>query len=112
MTSSPTNAASSELDAFLFHNFFKTCALVLNSLTDVLKFQVAGAEGDGFGDALGDESRLDAGKAGERDRCAIMSVKAFGFDQRLAVETEPALAAMFGRLFAARSVACQQARER
>ena len=58
----------------------------MDSLADVFEFEVASAQGDGFGDALGDESGLDAGEAGEGDRGAVVSVEAFGFDQRLAVE--------------------------
>ena len=98
MTSSPTKAASSEFDSCFFHDFLEAGALVVDALADVFEFQVAGAEGDGFGDALGDESGLDAGEAGEGDRGAVVGVKAFGFDQRLALEAESALAGVLGRL--------------
>ena len=80
------------LHSLFFHDFFESGALVVDALADEFELQIAGAEGDSFGDALGDESRLDAGEARQRDRCAVMSVKAFGFDQRLALEAESALA--------------------
>jgi len=62
----------------------------------VLQLQVAGAQGNGFGDAFGDESSPDSGEAGERDRRAVVSMKAFGFNQTLADESKAALACMFG----------------
>ena len=96
MMSSPTKAASSELESRFFHNFFKRSALVVDTLADVFEFQVAGAQGDGFGDALGDESSLDAGEAREGDRGAIVGVESFGFDQGLAVKTEATLAGVLG----------------
>ena len=80
------------LDSVLLNDFIKGAALVLDALADVFEFEIAGAEGDGFGDALGDESGLDAREASQRNRSAVVSVKAFGFDQRLALETESALA--------------------
>ena len=84
------------LETFLPHDFFEASTLVLDALMNVLEFQVAGAERDGFGDALGDESGLDAGEAGKGDRGAVVGVEAFGFDQGLAVEAESALAAVLG----------------
>ena len=50
------------LDSWFFHNFFERGALVVDALADVFELEVAGAEGDGFGDALGNESGLDAGQ--------------------------------------------------
>jgi len=55
------------LDSCVFNHLFKACAFVVDALADVFEFQVAGAEGDGFGDALGDESGPDAGEACEGD---------------------------------------------
>lgn len=85
--------------ACFFDDFFEGGALVLNALADEFEFQIAGAEGDGFGDALGDESGPDAGETGERNRGAVVGVESFGFDQGLALEAESALAAVFHRLF-------------
>ena len=53
------------LETGLFHYLFKASAFVVDALADVFEFQVAGAEGDGFGDALGDESGPDASEACE-----------------------------------------------
>ena len=71
----------------------------MDALADVFEFQIAGAEGDGFGDALGDESGFDAGEARERDRGAVVGVEAFGFDQGLALKAESALAGVLGGSF-------------
>src|SRR6266700_3646936 len=45
----------SRLDPFLNDDFAKDAELVLNALVNVFEFQVAGAQGNRFGDALGDE---------------------------------------------------------
>lgn len=86
------------LEIFLSDDLLEAGALVVDTLVYVFEFQVAGAQRDGFGNALGNEPSLDAGEAGERDRGAIVRVEAFGFDQRLAVQAESALAAVFGGL--------------
>jgi hypothetical protein len=70
-------------DSFFFDDCLKARAFVLDSLTNIFEFQIAGAKGDSFRDALGDESGLDAAETRERDRGAVVGVKAFGFDQTL-----------------------------
>ena len=84
-----------EVQSCILHDFFEGGALVLNSLADVFEFQVASAQGNGFGDALGDEAGPDASEAGKRNRGAVVGVKAFRFDQRLALQAESAFAGVF-----------------
>ena len=90
-----------QFDSRLPDDLFESGLLVLNSLTDIFKLQVSGAKGNSFRDALGNESRLDAGHASERNGCAVVGMEAFGFDEGLAAEAEAeaALAAMLSRLF-------------
>ena len=66
------------------------------SLAHIFKLQVAGAEGDGLRDALGDQPCLDAAQARERDGGAVVGVESFGSDLGLAVDPNPALAAALG----------------
>ena len=54
--------------------------LVGLTLVDELELEVAGADGDGAGLALGDEADLEAGEAGERDAEAVVSGEAFYLD--------------------------------
>ncbi len=84
-----------EFQACVLHNFLKGSALVLNSLADVFELQVPSAQSNSFGDSLGDEAGPDAGEAGKRNRSAVVGVKAFGFDQRLALQAESAFAGVF-----------------
>jgi hypothetical protein len=84
-----------ELHARVLDDFFEGSALVLNPLADEFEFQIASAQGNSFGDALGDEAGPDASEAGKRNRGAVVSVKAFGFDQGLALEAESAFAGVF-----------------
>lgn len=53
------------LEIFFLQNFAEGGEFVGRSLVDVLDLQVTGAEADGFRDALGDDSGLDAGEAGQ-----------------------------------------------
>src|SRR3981189_3607871 len=79
-------------DSFLLEDLAEDACFVLNALVDVVDFQVPGAEGDGFGKALGDHTRLQPCEPRQRDGRAVMGVKAFGFDQAAALETESAVA--------------------
>jgi len=88
-----------QFDSCFLDDFLESGLLVLNSLAHVFKLQVSGTKGNGFGDALGDQSRLNAGHASKRDGSAVVSVEAFGFDEGLALESESALAAMLSGLF-------------
>ena len=85
-------------ETFPAQNVLQAGAFVLNALMNVFQLQVAGTQGHGFGDALGDQAGFDAGSARQRDRRAVVGVKAFGLDESLAVQTEAALSAMRGRL--------------
>ena len=50
----------------------------MNSLIDVLEFEIARAESYGFGIAPGDKSGLQSPESRERNAGAIMSAEAFG----------------------------------
>ena len=84
-----------EFQSRILHDFLEGGALVLNSLANVFEFQVACAQGNGFGDALGDEAGPDASEAGKRNRGAVVGVKTFSFDQGLALQAESAFAGVF-----------------
>ena len=86
-----------EVQACILHDFLEGGALVLNSLANVFEFQVACAQGNGFGDALGDEAGPDASEASKRNRGAVVGVKAFSFDQRLALQAKSAFTGVFRR---------------
>ncbi len=88
----------SRLDPFLNDDFAKDAELVLNALVNVFEFQVAGAQGNRFGDALGDQSGFDSSEASQRNRRAVMGVKSLRFDVSLAMEPKPAFTAMLGGL--------------
>jgi hypothetical protein len=89
-------------ETFLLEDFFEARSFVAYALMYVLKFEIASAERDGFGNALGDESGSYSGEAGERDGGAVVSVETFGFDQGFTAKAEPALIFLWGRV-AARS---------
>jgi len=88
-----------QLDSIFFDDFLESSALVLDALAHVLELEIASAEGDRFGDALGDESGLDAGQACEGDGSAVVSVKALGLNQRLAVKAKSTLSAVVRGFF-------------
>jgi len=88
-----------QFDSRLLDDFLESGLLVLNSLAEVFTLQVSGAEGNCFGDALGDQSSPDAGHASKRDGSAVVGMEALGLDERLAVEAESTLAAMLSGLF-------------
>jgi hypothetical protein len=48
-------------ETFPAQTFLQAGAFVLNALMNVFQFQVAGTQGHGFGDALGDQAGFDAG---------------------------------------------------
>ena len=52
-------------DSRFLDYLFKARPLVVDSLANIFELQVAGAQGDGFRDALGDESSLDSGETRE-----------------------------------------------
>jgi hypothetical protein len=64
------------LEFFAGEDFAEGGEFVGRSLVDVLDFEVAGAEADGLGDALGDDSGLHAAEAGEREAGAVVGVEA------------------------------------
>ena len=68
------------LEIFTGEDFAEGGEFVGGSLVDVLDFEVAGAEADGFGDALGDDSGADSAEAGEREAGAVVGVEAFDLD--------------------------------
>ena len=51
------------LQVRFFQDSLEAGELVLNSLMDMFDFQVAGPQGDSFGDALGDQPGLDSAEA-------------------------------------------------
>jgi len=82
--------------SLLLEDFFERSALVLDALVDVLQFQVPSAQGNGLGNALGDEAGLDSGEAGQGDGRAVVRMKSLRLDQSLASEAEASLSSMFG----------------
>jgi hypothetical protein len=81
-------------DSLFLEDLAEDACLVLNALVDVVDFQIAGAEGDSLRQALGDHTRLQPCKPRQRDGCSVMRVKALGFDQAGALETESAFTAV------------------
>lgn len=68
--------------------------VILNSLVHELQLQIAGAQGHGFRNALGDEATFDARQARKGDGGAVVSVEALGLHHVLADDAEAAFAAM------------------
>ncbi len=79
-------------DSFLLEDLAEDACLILNALVDVIDFQISSAEGDSLRQAFGDQTSLQSGEAGQRNGGAVMGVKALGFDQAGALETESAFA--------------------
>ena len=65
----------------------------------MVHLQIARPQGDGFGDALGDDPSLDSRQVGERNGGAVVGVEALSLDQAGAVESEASLTARLRRLF-------------
>ena len=65
----------------------------------MVNLQIPRPQRNRFGDALGNNSRFNARETAERNRGAIMSVKALRFDQGCAVEPEAALSTMLSGSF-------------
>ena len=85
-------------------DFLEAATLVSDALLDEVKFEVAGAQSDGFGDAFGDETCSNAAETGQRDGGAVVGVETFGLDEALhfsvrAVQAVATQSAVLGGLF-------------
>ncbi len=58
----------------------KAAALVIDALVYEIEFEIAGAQGDIFGNAFRDESCLETADASERDGNAVVGMKGFELD--------------------------------
>ncbi len=85
MTSSPTKATSLAVSPSLPNISRKTFNLSLLPWWTYFEPEVASAKCHGFRVAPGDEAGLDSRDPGNRYACAILRVKAFGFDHELAL---------------------------
>ncbi len=83
-------------DAVLIENLAEGSSLVLNALMHVVHLEVARAQRHRFRNALGDQSRLDARQPRQRNRRAVVRVKALRLNQRCALESETALTGLLG----------------
>src|SRR5271167_361295 len=81
---------------FLLQNLIKGRCLVLLPLVDVLDLQIARAQRHGFGDALGDDARLQTTESRQRKTGAVVRAKTLGLDDLVAGDAE---AAFVGHLF-------------
>ena len=84
-------------DAVLFKNLCKHRRLVLNPLVHVINLQIARTQGNGFGDALGDDPGLDSRQASQRNGGTVVGVEALGFNQARAREPDAALSLWLGK---------------
>ena len=71
------------LESCFLDDFFKGSLLVLNALAHKFEFQIAGAEGDGGGDTLGDQPGAESANTGQRNADAVVCVKTFELDRFL-----------------------------
>jgi hypothetical protein len=71
--------------SFTLQYFAENLQFVSAALANHFEPEVASAKCHGFRVAPGDEAGLNSGDAGYRYACAILRVKAFGFDHKLAL---------------------------
>src|ERR1035437_1644260 len=86
-------------DPIFFQNLRQHRRLVLDALIHVVHLQIARPQGNGFGDALGDNPGLDSRQPSQRNGGAVVGVEALGFDQTGTVESEAPLTARLRGLF-------------
>ena len=84
------------LQPFLLQNLFEYRELVLNTLMNMLEFEVTRAQSNRFRDALGNEPHLNSGQPRQRDSSTVVSVEAFRFHIGLADQAEASLASVLG----------------
>src|SRR5579863_6895077 len=75
----------------LLHNLKEATSLVIHSLVDIVKLQIAGAPRHGFRCALGNQPSLDAANPRQRNRRPIVRMKPFELDLAWTGKTRSAL---------------------
>ncbi len=70
----------------LTDDLLKGSTLVVAALANKLEFQIAGAQGNGFGIALGNESGAKSAETGYGDGDSVVSVKSLELDRSLGAQ--------------------------
>src|SRR5215472_10703725 len=70
----------------LTDNLLKRGTFVVAALMNKLQFQIAGPEGNGFGEALCNKPGTKATETSQRDRNAVVRVKPLKFDRSLGAQ--------------------------